>query len=58
MIFTDGNILSVYTEGIMVGKKELKQSQKNTMTCHLYQRNDRRNEVGIFYYVYFLFVKH
>jgi hypothetical protein len=27
--FTDGNILSVYTEGITVGKKKIKQSKKN-----------------------------
>jgi hypothetical protein len=26
--FTDGNVLSVYTEGITVGKKKLKQSKK------------------------------
>jgi len=36
--FTDGNIPSVYTEGITVGKK-LKQSKKKMMTCHFYQRN-------------------
>ena len=31
--FTDGNILSVYTEGITVGKK-FKTKQKKLMTCH------------------------
>jgi len=42
--FTDGNIPSVYTEGITVGKK-LKQSKKKMMTCHFYQRNYRRNTI-------------
>jgi hypothetical protein len=36
--FTDGNISSVYTDGITVGKKNLKQSKKK-MTCHFYRRN-------------------
>jgi hypothetical protein len=40
--FTDGNIPSVYTEGITVGKK-IKTKQKKMMTCHFYQRNYRRN---------------
>ena len=31
--FTDGNIPSVYTEGITVGKK-IKTKQKKMMTCH------------------------
>jgi len=41
--FTDGNILSVYTEGITV-KKNIKTKQKKMMTCHFYQRNYRRNK--------------
>jgi hypothetical protein len=40
--FTNGNIPSVYTDGITVGKK-LKTKQKKKMTCHFYQRNSRRN---------------
>jgi len=40
--FTDGNIPSVYTEGITVGKK-LKQSKKKMMTCHFYKRTYRQN---------------
>ena len=36
--FTDGNILSVYTEGITVGTK-IKTKQKKMMTCHFYRRN-------------------
>ena len=31
---TDRNILSVYTEGIEVGKEGIKKNQKNTMTCN------------------------
>jgi hypothetical protein len=33
--FTDGNILSVYTEGITVGKK-IKKKQKKIMMCHFW----------------------
>ena len=40
--FTDGNIPSVYTDGITVGKK-IKTKQKKKMTCHFYQRNYRWN---------------
>jgi hypothetical protein len=40
--FTDGNIPSVYTKGITVGKK-IKTKQKKMMTCHFYQRIYRRN---------------
>jgi hypothetical protein len=40
--FTDGNIPSVYTDGITVGKK-FKTKQKKKMTCHFYPRNYRRN---------------
>jgi len=40
--FTDGNIPSVYTEGITMGKK-IKTKQKKMMTCHFYQRNYRQN---------------
>jgi hypothetical protein len=40
--FTDGNIPSVYTDRITVGKK-FKTKQKKKMTCHFYQRYYRRN---------------
>jgi hypothetical protein len=40
--FTDGNIPSVYTDEIIVGKK-FKTKQKKKMTCHFYQRNYRWN---------------
>jgi hypothetical protein len=36
MNFTDENIPSVYTEGIIVGKKIIKTKPKNMMTYHLY----------------------
>jgi hypothetical protein len=36
--FTNGNIPSVFTEGITVGKK-IKTKQKQMMTSHFYQRN-------------------
>jgi hypothetical protein len=36
MNFTDKNISSVYTEGIIVGKERIKTKSKGTMTCHLY----------------------
>ena len=39
--FTNGNIPSIYTDGITVGKK-IKTKQKKKMTCHFYQRNYRR----------------
>jgi hypothetical protein len=38
MNFTDGNIPSVYTEGIIVGKERIKTKQKSTMTCNLYRQ--------------------
>jgi len=41
--FTDENILSVYTEGITVGKKFKTKQKIIIMTCHFYQRNYRRN---------------
>jgi len=49
--FTDGNIPSVYTDGITVGKK-FKTKQKKKMTCHFYQRNYRQ----IIEYSYFLII--
>ena len=38
--FTDGNIPSVYNDGITVGKK-FKTKQKKKMTCNFYRRNYR-----------------
>ena len=40
---TDENILLVYTEEFIEGKKELKKP-KDTMTCYLYRQNCRWNE--------------
>jgi hypothetical protein len=41
MNFTNGNIPSVYSEGITVEKK-IKTKQKSMMTRYLYQRNYQR----------------
>jgi hypothetical protein len=44
--FTDGNIPSVYTNGITVGKK-FKTKQKKKMTCHFYRWNYRRKILSV-----------
>jgi hypothetical protein len=42
LVNTDETISLVYTEGITMGKKEIKKKPKSTMTCYLYRRHYQR----------------
>jgi len=44
-INTDGNILLVYIEGIIVKNKTIENKSKSTMTCHFYIQNYRQVRV-------------